>query len=301
MQNLKAPFTIGFQITGLCTLSCRYCYASQITRNHLSFNDALYISKQLIESGIFSIGIEGGEPLMHPNWYEITRFFVDAGIDVTLITNGTIYDKIIQSKFQELLKSEPTFTLQVSLDSHIPEINNKSRGKGAEVLNNIAKMIDANLDIAIASVVNKYNMNSLFDLVEVFYPSVKKFHFMNLMETAESNNNDLFAKKDELKIFWQKVPKLEDSFPEISLSTPLTNLNTELGNGILECQGCTAGLTRATIAPDLNVLPCGICDNSWVMGNMKNESLEKIWQNPKSKYIRELNTPLCKIKRNNLS
>jgi len=244
MQNLKAPFTIGFQITGLCTLSCRYCYASQITRNHLSFNDALYISKQLIESGIFSIGIEGGEPLMHPNWYEITRFFVDAGIDVTLITNGTIYDKIIQSKFQELLKSEPTFTLQVSLDSHIPEINNKSRGKGAEVLNNIAKMIDANLDIAIASVV---------------------------------------------------------SFPEISLSTPLTNLNTELGNGILECQGCTAGLTRATIAPDLNVLPCGICDNSWVMGNMKNESLEKIWQNPKSKYIRELNTPLCKIKRNNLS
>lgn len=301
MQNLKAPFVVGFQITGRCTLNCCYCYAHHAARKDLSFVDALNVSQQLIGLGVFSISIEGGEPLLHPKWYEITKLFVDAGMEVALLTNGTLCNDRILEKLKKLTNSSEFFTLQISLDSHLPNVNDILRGRGATVLKNIETMASADLNIVVASVVHKYNMDKLLDLIEVLSPGVRRFHFMNLMPTSKLRNDDnsLFPNKDELAFFWRRMIEFRKNRPDMSISTPFNDINLSLGQGSLECEGCTAGLTRATITPDLKVLPCGLCDNCWVIGNLEGNSFEAIWQSPAAEYVRRLKTPPCKIVKKN--
>ena len=297
MQGLKAPFVVGLQITGYCNLACQYCYASNASRQHLALEDAINVSRELLDLGIFSISIEGGEPLLHPKWYEITKPIADAGIEVALITNGTLCDDGILDKLDDLSDSSEFFTIQVSLDSHVPNVNDILRGRGATVLRNIEKMVSANLDIAIASVVHRYNINLLFDLIEALYPAVKRFHFMNLMRISKFKSNDtsFFPDNEQISRFWGKMLKFRDNNPDISISTPFNDLNISLGPGTLECEGCTAGLTRATITPDLKVLPCGICDACWVMGDLTQSAFQTVWRSHDAEHVRRLKTPPCKI------
>ena len=239
MLDLRAPFIIGFQVTGLCTLNCVYCYASNSTRVNIPYDDALIVSRELINAGIFSISIEGGEPLMHPNWYEIALIFIDAGMEVAILSNGTLCNNKIISNLKHLSQTSQFFTFQISLDSHRSHVHDITRGKGDLVLSNISRFANANINIAIASVVHKYNMTDLTEMIDALYPNCSKFHFMNLMKITKSyfDFDSIMPSKSELTEFWGNIKTLQKEKPEISISTPYNSINSDFGEAILDCPG----------------------------------------------------------------
>lgn len=296
MLNVKAPFVLGFQITGKCTLNCSYCYAQNVVCKNLPYDKAMVIAQEIIDLGVFSISIEGGEPLLHPKWFEITKLFLEAGLEVAVLTNGTICDNQTIDYFVKLNKKSDLFTIQVSLDSDNYEINDLTRGKGKQVLDNLIKMIENGLEPVLATVVSSKNINNIFRMVDNLSSKIKKFHFMNIMPISSGLTRiiDFTPSKNELDVFWSELFSYSKNHPELSISTPYSITNCDFGDGIFQCKGCTAGTTRATISPDAKLLPCGLCPE-WIIGDLNKNSFSDIWQSEKAKILRELSKPPCKI------
>lgn len=297
MATIKAPLVLGFQITGKCTLNCTYCYAHKAPSTSVSWIDAQRIAKDLISLGVFSISIEGGEPLLYPNWYELSEIFLNGGLEVAVLTNGTICNTSILKKLLSLAQKFDLFTIQISLDSENWIINDKTRGRGKEVLQNLTIMVEMGIEPVVATVVHSQNIGSVINMIDSLQNKIRKFHFMNIMPVSSGLERiyHLCPDRNELRSFWIELESYSKKNPHLSISTPYNIVNKDLGNGSLQCKGCTAGTKRATISPDLKLLPCGLCPD-WVLGDLSISSFEEIWASERAEIIRNLDQPPCKIK-----
>jgi len=110
---------INFYVTDFCNFNCEHCIhdCGKWRKNHLSpekFNMAMDILTNIRSSGhrIHTIGITGGEPMCHPNFYSLLRslrYFKELNkepLGLELHTNGSIkfkntdeFNKIFRNVF----------------------------------------------------------------------------------------------------------------------------------------------------------------------------------------------------------
>lgn len=102
LTNQKTIFRRGVMWLGqTCNQRCKFCYfANKIeAKNHpehafMSLEKAKKIGKTLVENyGLNSIDIQGGEPTIYPQIFELIEYFNEIGLKPTLITNAIILDK----------------------------------------------------------------------------------------------------------------------------------------------------------------------------------------------------------------
>ena len=100
-----------------CNLACTYCNEFD------NFSDAVPLETmklridKLAEFGTCSIGISGGEPLMHPELDELIAYIRERGIFVGLLTNGYL----LTEKRIKRLNTAGLETLQISIDNVMPD------------------------------------------------------------------------------------------------------------------------------------------------------------------------------------
>lgn len=86
-------------LAGACNLACRHCWiAPQFLAAGQSAPETLFVSFEHIRKavnegrslGLNSVKLTGGEPLLHPQFREIVTWLAEAGIGITIETNGTL-------------------------------------------------------------------------------------------------------------------------------------------------------------------------------------------------------------------
>ena len=113
-------------ITNTCNLRCKHCYASagQPLPDTLTFEEIIDIIDQLAELNINYITLSGGEPFLHERLFDIIDYINTKNIHIMITTNGTtLTDEIV-----EKIKAAGVDSLQISIDSSIPEIHDEFRG-----------------------------------------------------------------------------------------------------------------------------------------------------------------------------
>ncbi len=117
---------VHFQLTLDCNLNCPFCSQRhhQVPPDAMRTGDWLRLIDEL--AGMQprpTLVLWGGEPLAYPGFDEVARHAVNAGLELELITNGTMIDR-----YSDLLKNEFA-RIYVSIDA--PEaIHDRFRGKG---------------------------------------------------------------------------------------------------------------------------------------------------------------------------
>lgn len=77
-------------LTNRCNLHCISCsYPDQRPFRYVRRGTVQRLLPSLIEAGLQRIMLTGGEPCMHPDFDVIVDDLVEAGLDLTLVTNGT--------------------------------------------------------------------------------------------------------------------------------------------------------------------------------------------------------------------
>jgi len=296
MVVIQAPLVASIQITGRCNLDCKYCYAWPLTQTDIPKEKILALIEQLVDHGIFEIIIDGGEPFLHPKFIDILRNLDELCIEeIGIATNGTLLTK---DTVKELVKLRDYLygKIQVSLDSHIPNINDKTRGLGDRVLRNLEYLIKAELNPSIATVVHKQNIGVADKIIDYFYPRITRYHYMNLMPTAKSMKNKgfLLPSWKELEEFWSKLELKSKTYTDAMISYPYSKKSDFKTYRRIKSSGCLAGLTRIAIDPELNVLACSIAKNS-IMGNLNDYSFDDVWFSKRAEEIRSRTYPLCEF------
>jgi len=95
------PIHVQLNPTNRCNLNCPFCSCSaRDKRMELSREDIKEIMSKARRIGCESVTITGGgEPLMHPNIFDIIRDIGDMGIKIGLVSNGLLLDSITTEIF----------------------------------------------------------------------------------------------------------------------------------------------------------------------------------------------------------
>jgi len=97
-------------------------YAGNLSQHRFTVDDAFTLAKELAWSTIRHVRLTGGEPLLLEEVGRIVKIFKDAGIVVSIITNGLLLDR----RWPDLAAAGLDQVV-VSLDSPWPEVHDRFR------------------------------------------------------------------------------------------------------------------------------------------------------------------------------
>lgn len=86
---------VVWNITRRCNLRCLHCYSDSDARDYpgeLTFDECRTVLDDLAGYAIPGLLFSGGEPTIHPRFFDLATHAVERGLRITLSTNGTRID-----------------------------------------------------------------------------------------------------------------------------------------------------------------------------------------------------------------
>lgn len=166
------PRMLSIWISQCCQLCCQFCHSAKYNKEVHQFIDTKKIFNlidEVSELGVESIEFSGGgEPTLHPDFYEISEYIKTKGLKVGVLTNGVKildYDRIAK------IFSYVRISLDAINELDYNSIKNPSTsGTFYRVQENIRNLIIAKKDserprVGIKFLINKKNYNKVLEAI----------------------------------------------------------------------------------------------------------------------------------------
>lgn len=122
----RRPIVV-WNISRRCNLRCVHCYSDSDFRNYpgeLNWDEMRAVVDDLADFGVPALLLSGGEPLMHPHFFDLAHYARSKELRLTLSTNGTLITPAVAGSLKEIGFSY----VGISLDG-IGETHDKFRGR----------------------------------------------------------------------------------------------------------------------------------------------------------------------------
>lgn len=280
-----------WHITHTCNLRCTHCYQEDY-RYHMPEELLFrtldqyteYIEKKDYQA---QINLTGGEPLLHPAFFRLSKEIKNRGYRLGILTNGTLIDEKMAEQLTEL---KPVF-VQISLDG-TEQIHDGIRGAGnfQKALHGIDLLKRNVVKVLVSFTAQKANIQSFPELAAVCKEhQVDKLWWDRVVTATKEEMERLALSTEEFQAFLVVVRKLQKKYRKwngksfISLSRSLQAKNPAKEG----CYICSAGKELIIVLANGDVMPCRRLP--FVIGNVKENSLGSIIE--ESMLMRRLSTP----------
>ncbi|MBN2190499.1 MAG: radical SAM protein [Candidatus Aureabacteria bacterium] len=240
------------------------------------------------------INISGGEPSLRDDLPEIVEALRSKSRKIDISTNGYLTEKLVETG-----RKFPDTAFRISLEG-MQELNDRLRGlKGGfeKALESIEELRAAGVgDIGLSIVISDKNKN---DLLKLYRMAVE----MDLDLSSSVIHNSFYFNK-----FDNRIENIEGTIIEVQkfigelLRSKRKNIRLRVKDwgrafidyGIIKyIKGenrpivCSAAKDFCFLDPYGNIMACNGSDEPWILGNIKNESFDRIWFGDKAREIRE--------------
>lgn len=276
-----------WEITLACCFSCNYCgsKAGHARDNELSTDECLGIAEQLADIGCRRVSLIGGEVFMRPDWRNIASALTNRNVKVSIITNGYLFSENLIADIKECNIE----SIAVSLDG--PEtVHDRYRQKGSfkRAMQAIDTLTKNEIPVSIISTLHSENILFLDEMFEIL--KNKKIFAWQLQACSPMGNasdDDFSTNIDFHKVIDFVEKHLHNPYFAVGVADNIGYYTESEGrirgnsNGKAVFLGCRAGLTNIGIDSIGNVRGCeSLYDESFIEGNLRDESLYDIWNNP---------------------
>lgn len=276
-----------WEITLACCFSCKYCGSGggKAREKELSTSECMNLADELGRLGCERVSLIGGEVFMRKDWRQIIERLRINNINVNIITNGFLFTEEIINDLKKLRIE----SIAVSLDGP-KEIHDKYRQEGSfdRAIRAIEILCEEEIPVSVISTLNRENSDSLEILGEIIkqYP-VFAWQLQSCSPMGNASKNNIDYKYDFNKVI-KFVEDNLDNYPfalgvadNIGYFTPSDGRIRGDKNGKAYFTGCAAGISSIGIDSIGNIRGCeSMYDDFFIEGNIRDESLEKIWNNP---------------------
>ncbi len=216
-------------INRACNLRCKWCYARDT-----EYKSSLTMSKDLAFELIDffdSINVKhmiliGGEPTIHPHFFEIIKYAKEKKIKCALVTNGLMFknDEFI-SKYKSFGLNSVSLSLKGENEKTYKEITGFDGFQ--ETIGIIKKLVSSDISVSVSMVLTESNIYSFTDAIPILLNAgVKQFHFSFCYDfNLCGAKKDVFSPISLLEMFGNIYEKLNS----------LTNEHFKLQNGLPLC------------------------------------------------------------------
>jgi len=283
------------EITNKCNLRCGHCYLNSGNKKEteLTKEELFNIIDQLEPGSGKKICITGGEPFLHPDFFELIEYTaVTRMLETDIYTNALLINEETAHRLKDINDRSPYgINIQISLEGANAEINDRVRGKGVfdkvgETINLLSK-IGMNKNIVLFVCLTKENISQVADMINLAeILNIKALKFSQWQKQGRA-----------LDVSWaDKSPTMEEwvNCGHILLEYPhqqtylLGNFWGDLKNdsplgfsldGKLFPKFCCNFKVAPRIDCQGNVWPCQVyVDKDFIVGNIKTESIESIFR-----------------------
>jgi MoaA/NifB/PqqE/SkfB family radical SAM enzyme len=136
-----------------CNLACSYCLTEsspRSARRELQQDTMLAVAAQAADLGFTGLGVTGGEPFLLP-WLPETLVEMADHLPLVVLTNATLFagDRIERAA----VLARSNVAVQISLDSHLPDVNDLARGADnfAKVVEAVPRLVERGVRVRIAT------------------------------------------------------------------------------------------------------------------------------------------------------
>lgn len=259
---------------------------------------------QGLSNSPYWVTFTGGEPFLYADLCEVYWLLISKCKPkiVNIPTNGQMVDRISRWVW-DMAKMSPETKLivNVSIDHHVPEENDKIRGLGGytekalgtlKILNALAETVD-NLEIGIHTVLSRFNIGQ-FQEIHKYLPYLIPKRRNYITEIAEKRVELNTVKLNITPYNWQyrEVIKLlvngrRNGIKQAFRGEYYQNVNRLLAGESNKIPTCYAGYTSCQITPDGEVWACCIKADS--MGSLRENDyqFQEIWRSEKARDVRK--------------
>ncbi len=213
--NFNAPLFFAWQITGECNLGCLHCCEESgfTVPGELKGEKVMDICRQIVEAKIPYVALSGGEPMLHPNFYEMCEYLRANNTNVKIETNGIYIEEEDAKRIAKLgLRS-----VQISIDGATEETHLKLRegGDWHKAIQACKLLVKEGINTEIVYVPTRYSIQETADLIDLAYSlgvyGIYTGKIMRIGRAAE-NWNELCPTSEQYEKFFTVLQKKADEY-----------------------------------------------------------------------------------------
>ena len=265
------PILAIFEVCLRCNSACRYCdLPLNQGRTELNREQIKSIFTDLFDNGVRYVFLQGGEPLLRKDLFDVVEDMQEIGLRPSLITNGT---GLTQKHVDHLVALD--IDVSVSLDTLDRDRYRLIRGADQLplVLKGIERLEKTQLSKYITCIVSEQNKNDAIEVVRFargkgFIPVVGSYHW-DIERYGRADPLLQYERKAAISVFQNILAS--NLVPKGYFSDYIKD-NIRWLNG-QPLSPCDAGKYSIAIDASGNVAPCLALSHS---GNLLNDPLDKI-------------------------
>lgn len=251
--------------TTLCQSKCKHCNIWQKRPvEHLSLNDIQQIMQSRCVTQRTTVGLEGGEFILHPQANEIMAWFHEHHPNYTLLTNGLAPQRVIDA-----VRSYKPRHLYVSLDGNRTTYQ---RMRGCDGFNRVIEVVETLKDEVPLSLMFCLSPWNTFDDMAFVIDVAKHYHVdirIGIYGTMAffDTTSELLKASDIVKQIPLSIHDTQENYDFVALYNEWRN-----GHLRLRCQSIMSSL----VVHSNGDVP--LCQNlDVVLGNIHQQSLDEIF------------------------
>jgi MoaA/NifB/PqqE/SkfB family radical SAM enzyme len=291
------PTTIGavWELTYRCNFGCLHCCNNSMDdelfkKNELTETEVKNGIEQLVDFGVESMYLSGGDPLLRDDFLSILAYARKKlnNRNLFFATNGK---KVTKDIAQEIAAIDIGSTL-ISLDGHTPKLADKFRNtKDAYniALRAIRLLKEANVPVTIGSVIWKETYNHIEDLVKIgVREGVDTMFFSWMVPLGRAESNPAIAINfNEYESVGNQLREMQEKYAN-QINIRFRRFE-EITN---ESKTCPGGINNYHLIPDGRVSVC-----SWAYkldseiistDSIKNKPFKEIVHDEKIRQFKEM-------------
>ena len=294
-------FTVMVELTYRCNLDCVFCYNNTGQQGKpLSRIQYLDFLEELRSMQVLNLILTGGEPLAHPNFFEIGNRARELGFVIRIKSNG----HALRGRIAQRLKDEvDPFIIDISLHGASAATHDRQTrvpGSFNRLLDNLPKLLDMGLRLKLNSTITRWNAPEVEQMFAIADGIGLPLAVSTTISPKDDGDQSPFAieatPEQKATVFRYLDSRVDQAIKISPQEAPAVVAKTA---GVSRRQpssvNCGAGTSNLTIDPVGNVLPCV----QWrvPLGNLHDESVREIWsaQNARAEDIRHINREARKM------
>ncbi len=276
-EDLAAPLYVAWQITNECNLACLHCIEEsgpgKAFRDELDASEVFAVIDQMMDHEVPYLSFSGGEPMLHPLFFDMVERVCQRGAQLKIETNG----HYLTPENCERLYRLGVKAVQVSLDGASAATFGRMRVRGEfdRTIEGVRNLHVAGVPIEINFSPASFNIHEAAAIVDLahelgagsFYSgrtmftgnAVKAWRHLSVSDDQYDTYFDVLRRKAEeyrgkMRVHFHEAGLLEEL--RYRLHSPAALLIV-LPNGLVKL---------------INALP-------FVCGDFRRQSLSEIWEN----------------------
>ncbi len=281
--KFDSPAEAVFALTKNCNFKCIYCYNSsgEQKKDELCTEQWLDAVRQMKELDVVKCTLTGGEPFLHPGFFEILTSLAENDIMPYICTNGSLLNEGAISRLAELQIP----LVQISLDSSSPDEHDAltcSHNTFPTITNAIKRLVSLGIRVYVKSVILPQNLRHVGELINLCHDSGVANLVLDQYDLSYGGRggNHFFLNEEQNKWLKEIVSRKKEAIHDMNINLISGSRNWKCKDDIVMCG---AMIRSFVIMPDGEYALCEKLENipQMSVGNFKEMPIRQMWNSDK--------------------